>query len=119
MNRIIQTIVVGSVLLLNLPVQGAVKAWCGNSTVKIKEDTDAKSQATNVSVSAARREAAAFQIAVRSDVAGKIVGGHVEGFGDFPVKLWREHFIDTHNGRWPDGLTPLKSVDLAANVTQP
>jgi hypothetical protein len=122
----IKSIALMGVILLGTVAQGAVTVWCENATVKIR--TDAKAQATvrpDVKLQAARREVAAFQIALLADgaVAGvRVRCGDLNGTGKISkdhIALWQEHFIDTHSGKFPDPLSPMDSVDLAPQVVQP
>lgn len=122
----IRSIAVIGVLWLGAVAHAQMTAWCENSATKIRPD--AKAQATSkqtVKLSAAGREVAAFQIALRADqtIAGvRATCGDFLGAGKIAkdrVAIWREHFIDTHSGKFPDPLSPMDSVDLSPQITQP
>src|ERR1700722_12855901 len=100
----IKSIALMGVVLLGTFAQAGVTVWCANSTVKIRPD--AKAQATDglhVELRAARREVAAFQIALLADSAVAGVRANcsdLSGAGNIGkdhITIWQEHFIDTHS----------------------
>jgi hypothetical protein len=117
MNRLLIAVIVSA--LASSVARAEAHVWAMPSTVKILKTDGPPKDAAAVKLSAARREFAAFQIAVRSDHDLRelqIMGG-MKGT---KVSIWREHFIKTtKEGERPDGLTPAKEMDLPANTTQP
>lgn len=99
-------------------VQADLQIWTASSTVKILK-TDAPPKTSQpVKLSAARREVAAFQIAVRSENAVRELRaiGHVRGA---KLTVWREHYVKTNLGDRPDPLSPMTAIDVPANTAQP
>ncbi|HTL29541.1 MAG TPA: DUF4091 domain-containing protein, partial [Tepidisphaeraceae bacterium] len=93
--------------------------WTASSTLKILETDEPKKSPEPVKLSAARREVAAFQLAVRSDQPLREfrVSGEMKGM---KLSIWREHYIKTtKEGVRPDPLSPAKQIDLVENVAQP
>src|SRR5690349_16475110 len=84
-----------------------IHIWTAPSTLKIlKSDEPQNASGPAVKLAAARREVAAFQIAVRSDrdVHGFKLSGNVTGA---KLTIWREHYLQTtKEGERPDPLTP-------------
>ena len=103
-----------------------VQVWTEPAALKIFEDAKASAHATRtVRLSAARREFAAFQIVLCADADLKGVTAKAlapVGPGRISARnitIWREHYVNTNEGRRPDPLSLLKSVDLKAGVAQP
>lgn len=120
-----KVLLVIAMVLSALPCN-ALQVWTAPAALKIRESaTPGASDGLSVSLAAARREYAAFQIALRSgeDVRNVTArAGALTGAGTISalrVTMWREHFVHTIEGRLPDALTPLKRFDLKAGVTQP
>lgn len=104
----------------------SVQVWTEPAAIKVLEDAKAPAHASaRVTLAAARREFAAFQIVLRSDadVAGVTAkASALEGavrISARNVSIWREHYVNTHSGRRPDPLSPLKTLALKAGVAQP
>jgi hypothetical protein len=117
MNRLLIAVI--ACVLAPGVAHAETQVWTTPSTVKILKTNEPPKDAAAVKLSAARREVAAFQIAVRSDqdLRELQVLGTMKGM---KVSIWREHFIKTtREGERPDGLTPAKEMDLPANTTQP
>ena len=112
--------------LLNSASAAGVQVWTEPAATKILEDAEASAHATRtVRLSAARREFAAFQIVLSADADVKGLTAKApapEGPGRISARnitIWREHYVNTNEGRKPDPLSLLKSVDLKAGVAQP
>ncbi|MCC6484141.1 MAG: DUF4091 domain-containing protein [Armatimonadetes bacterium] len=114
-----------ALLTMAAPVWAA-QVWTAPAALKIRESATAPdSPEQMIALEAAKREYAAFQIALRSDTDIASVTAlptELSGAGTISarrVSIWRQHYVDTIDGRLPDPLSPLRSVDLKAGVTQP
>lgn len=99
--------------------QAEIHVWTAPSTLKILKTDEPNGGPGPAKLSAARREVAAFQIAVRSDhdLHDLKLTGNVKGA---KLTIWQEHYIaTTKEGERPDPLTPVAEIDLPANTTQP
>jgi len=118
-------------LAVALLVPGGVNAmdltaWTAPAALKIHEDAKPDvSGLKAVRLKAAGGEFAAFQVALRSEGGLKDVSVQVTDLngpariGAARVSVWREHYVATNEGRLPDPLSPLKTVDLQPGVCQP
>ncbi len=103
-----------------------IHVWTAPAALKLLEDAKPPERPSlDVRLAAARREYAAFQIVLRSDSdvrnvtasASPLTGPGLLGANR--VTVWREHYVDTIEGRKPDPLSPLRGMDLKAGVAQP
>lgn len=103
-----------------------ISFWTEPASLKVREEAKAPTNPeVEARLSAARGEFAAFQIVLLSSTDAKDISARIDalrGPGIIQpnrISIWRQHYVNTIEGRMPDPLEPLRQLSLKGGVAQP